>query len=290
MSKPETNYESPKEERFRSKQFWELFPTYWVFLYLMVLTLGPGLSGEAPWQHWTVFLALAALLVADVLISVRHRREDLREQHYRSEIQASQERRIAHFQRAIDANLEFTQALLVTQIKAAQSLDEKGRSQGDLERILGLERRVRELRQELWSPFNSNRYITMDSTLLITGVSASLQAIQTWLQFRDSRRAAAEFVLRREEAPGESRIQAEAVALDAIVPADVMATMTERARRCWERYHSVLKGGFLPEEIDEATEALKKCICRELSRIKALEGRIPEGVLQTWWRQYCEPE
>lgn len=127
----------------------------------------------------------------------------------------------------------------------------------------------------------------MDATTFIAGISATLQAVQTWLQFRDSHRAAAQFEERFSAASTDLSVLHEAERLTSIVPPLVLNTMIERVRRCWERYHEVLLGGFLPAEIDEATEALKQCICRELKRIRELEGHIPDGELRRWWSQYC---
>jgi hypothetical protein len=127
----------------------------------------------------------------------------------------------------------------------------------------------------------------MDPTLLISGVSAALQAVQTWLEFKDSRRAAAKFEERFASAAGDVRVAREAAYLGVLVPADVLDTMIERARKCWEMYHDVLRGGYLPREIDDATDSVKKCICRELRRIRELEGQIPDGELKRWWSQYC---
>src|SRR5688500_5817157 len=101
----------------------------------------------------------------------------------------------------------------------------------------------------------------IDPTVLISGVSALLKAIDTWVGYRDSRRAAEAF--RREQQAAEESIQVaqEARSLADIVPIDVLNVMTSRAERCWSRYREVLDGSFLPAEVDEATSAVKACIC-----------------------------
>ena len=43
---------------------------------------------------------------------------------------------------------------------------------------------------------------------------------------------------------------------------------------------------YLPGEIDDATEALKKCVCRELHRLQEVNGNIPHGILRNYWNQY----
>jgi hypothetical protein len=127
----------------------------------------------------------------------------------------------------------------------------------------------------------------MDPTLIVTGFSAVLQATQTWLQYRDSKRAAEAFRSRITNAPKETRILQQAATLAQLVPQPILDTLGGRARKCWERYLDVLKGDFLPGEVDEATQNVKKCLCRELKRIHDLNGSIPAGDLSEWWNAYC---
>ena len=135
------------------------------------------------------------------------------------------------------------------------------------------------------------RGYTMPAEIVITGIAAALQAVQTWLAFRDRSRAARVFdetFAQRRNAP-DTREQAEI--LITLVPPDVLSTMERRTRSCWERFHDVLKDEkeFLPEEVDNATDALKRCICRELSRIRKLNGDVlPHGDLSNWWSSYCK--
>jgi hypothetical protein len=129
--------------------------------------------------------------------------------------------------------------------------------------------------------------VNMDSALFVSGVSAVLQAIQTWLQFRDSKRASSEFQSRYRTSLADPEIVQQANVLDSIVPAEVMQTMLARARKCWKRYSEVLEGNFLPSEVDDATEAVKQCICRELKRIKDLNGVIPDGDLRKAADKFC---
>jgi len=130
----------------------------------------------------------------------------------------------------------------------------------------------------------------MDPTILLSGVSATLQAIQTWIQFRDSQRAARAFESQIERAPADRSIRRQAEALASLVPAEIIDTMTARARNCWTRYHGVLTGDYLPGEIDEATVSVRRCLCRELRRIKDLNILLPDGELQRWWDAYCSSD
>lgn len=128
----------------------------------------------------------------------------------------------------------------------------------------------------------------MDPTLFVSGVSAVLQAVQTWIQFRDSKRAAKEFELKYNSSLSDPTIINQANRLITIVPVDVLNQMLSRARKCWEKYNEVLKGQFLPAEVDDATEAVKHCICRELRRIEELNGFIPDGDLRLAAERFCK--
>lgn len=114
------------------------------------------------------------------------------------------------------------------------------------------------------------------------------QAIQTWITYRDSQRAARVFSETLKVAPALRATQLQAYQLRSIVPEPVLSTMEGRARKCWERFDNVLNGQYLPDEVDEATASVKACICRELSRIRELNaGVLPAGDLQLWWETYC---
>jgi len=135
------------------------------------------------------------------------------------------------------------------------------------------------------------RGYTIPAEIVIAGIAAALQAVQTWISFRDRARAARVFdetFAQRRDSPS-TREQAET--LITLVPPEVLSTMERRTRSCWEKYHAVLKDEkeFLPEEVDNATEALKRCICRELNRIRKLNRDVlPEGDLSNWWSFYCK--
>jgi hypothetical protein len=134
----------------------------------------------------------------------------------------------------------------------------------------------------------------MDPTTILAGVSALLQSIQTWYQVRDSRRASETFsgayeITLKSHLTGRMEIFYQAEMLENIVPKPVLLTMGKRLEKCWTRYHAVLEGDFLPAEIDEATQNVKRCVCRELSRLAELTGgEIPTGILSEWWTTYCQ--
>lgn len=128
----------------------------------------------------------------------------------------------------------------------------------------------------------------MDPSLLVAGISALLKAIDVWIRYRDSQRAEEAFRREQEEAPKTPQIQTEARALATIIPQDILDSLIARAERCWTGYKAVLEGRYLPDEVDDATEAVKSCICRELKRIDALGEPLPPGKLKTWQEKYCK--
>ena len=125
-----------------------------------------------------------------------------------------------------------------------------------------------------------------DPVTFIATVSAALQAVQTWLAVRDYRAAAQAGDAGFRSGATDQQAAGE---LATLVPREVLADMTKRVKGCWEKYRSVLNDDqeYLPDEVDNATEAVKRCICRELRRIHSLNDTVPAGDLQNWWNAYC---
>jgi hypothetical protein len=131
----------------------------------------------------------------------------------------------------------------------------------------------------------------MDPALFISGVSATMQAIQTWIKYRDYERASDVFDQQYSSGQTDPRIQAQSQILKSIVPKPVLDELTKRAKQCWDRYLEILKNPqkYLPQEIDDATLAVKACVSRELKRISDLnDGALPEGVLDDWRQEHSE--
>jgi type I restriction enzyme, R subunit len=130
----------------------------------------------------------------------------------------------------------------------------------------------------------------MAAEIIIAGISATLQAVDLWLSERDRRRAHRAFEAAYPRINTDLRLKAEARQLEALVPARVLENMQKRVERCWKSYNDILEDedGYLPKEVDDATVAVRKCICRELRRLYDLNGRIPPGTLAIWWEQYCK--
>lgn len=127
-----------------------------------------------------------------------------------------------------------------------------------------------------------------DPGLIVSGISAVLQAAQTWIAYRDSRRAAEEFRLEIERG-AQSPALANAASQLSLAPPNVLAALGDRVEECWNKYYEMLiapSGTYLPTDLDDATEAVKRCVCRELKRLKAVNGRLPPGKFSEWWRQY----
>jgi len=127
-----------------------------------------------------------------------------------------------------------------------------------------------------------------DFSIIIAGVSAAMQAIQTWVAFRDRKQAAQAYDKTFQEALSDIKVAEESSLLVSIVPMHILIVLAGRTDDCFNKYSNVLKaeGEFLPAEIDQATLAVKKCVCRELNRIYELNGSIPPGKLKQWWELY----
>lgn len=84
-------------------------------------------------------------------------------------------------------------------------------------------------------------------------------------------------------------IRIEASRLSFLIPEDIIRNILERLEKCWERYSNILKDdkNYLPEEIDNATDAVIACICRELQRFYKLNKSIPAGILREYWEKYA---
>lgn len=134
---------------------------------------------------------------------------------------------------------------------------------------------------------NSN-HKHMTNELIVATVSAGMQAVELWLNLKD--RIKAKIAIEQAETmQAEPAIQEAAQRL-LIIPKELLDTFNGRVDRCFTNYKDVLNDEqYLPKEIDDATEALKRCVCRELKRLHSVNGSIPEGPLRTWWEQYqCE--
>ena len=87
----------------------------------------------------------------------------------------------------------------------------------------------------------------------------------------------------------DSKLQQATKTVIQLIPGDTLEIFERRILYCKDLYNEMLdsKGEFLPREIDDATAAFMKCICRELTRIIALNGVLPpDPKFQGWWQQY----
>jgi hypothetical protein len=117
----------------------------------------------------------------------------------------------------------------------------------------------------------------VSAELLFSGVSALASCIQVWQGERNAEAAEQTFdadlksFLRSKEAINASRD------LEAVVPDEVIHELTAAAARCWDRYLEILRNRdkYLPQEIDDATEAVKACVGRELNRLTKLGQKLP---------------
>lgn len=132
----------------------------------------------------------------------------------------------------------------------------------------------------------------IEPSIIIAAFSAAMQTIQTWFAARDARKASKKANSAYKRTHEAKLAVTEGNRLSRIVPDDVLQAMEQRVMNCWQRYRDVMdpNQGRMPGEIDEATEALKRCLCEELRRINDLNGSIPSGKLRKWWETYCGEE
>lgn len=128
-----------------------------------------------------------------------------------------------------------------------------------------------------------------EPTTIIAAISAAMQSIQTWVSVRDARRTSNTARIGFERTYRAKLAKTQSARLKQLIPEDVLKLLEDRIERCWERYRHIIdpNTGSTPDEIDDATKALKECICKELNRIFELNGFIPAGKLRQWWNSYC---
>jgi hypothetical protein len=126
------------------------------------------------------------------------------------------------------------------------------------------------------------------ASLLFAGISAALSAIQVWQASRNKEAAAKQFDETFNKAKGAPETHKAAEQLLTIAPPEVIKQLEGRAESCWTNYRTVLGGPYLPAEVDNATDAVKACVCRELVRIHDINGReIPERWRGQWEAYAC---
>lgn len=123
--------------------------------------------------------------------------------------------------------------------------------------------------------------------LFFSGISATAAAIGVWQKTRDSKKSAAVFDDVFDEVKESDVAEEAAVQLVKKIPGEVIKDLEARADLCWTNYRNVLGGEYLPAEIDQATAAVQACVCRELTRIKVLNGDIPERWMAQWEIYSC---
>jgi len=128
-----------------------------------------------------------------------------------------------------------------------------------------------------------------NATLTIALIAGGLQAVETWVTFRDRKQALEQFESSYLTSLNLEVPTREVTLLNEILPADVLALMVKRTENCMEKYKAVLADDtkYFPEDVDNATQAVKACVCRELRRIHELNGSLPQhGSLGAWWTQF----
>jgi hypothetical protein len=126
------------------------------------------------------------------------------------------------------------------------------------------------------------------ASLFFAGISAAMAAIQVWQASRNKDAAVQKFDQTFQDTLKDPETQAAAQQLLNVAPADVVRDLVGRAEKCWTSYRKVLGGPFLPDEIDNATDSVRACVCRELGRIHKINGgKIPHRWRNQWDAYDC---
>jgi hypothetical protein len=124
----------------------------------------------------------------------------------------------------------------------------------------------------------------------LANVSAVTASAESWFALRDQKQAARAYREALDYARESGITRDEAKFLERVLPPQTTRILIERTDRCIAEYNKIMQSReeYLPNELDDATEAVMKCICRELSRIHRLTGSFRSlGVMDSWWKQWC---
>lgn len=123
---------------------------------------------------------------------------------------------------------------------------------------------------------------------IIATIKNGMEAIKAWYDIGDRQAARRKLEQEHTEETGsQPEVMQEAQQLATLIPEDILRSFQERTEKCWTRYKNVLSTpGYLPEEVDEATQAVIACVCRELNRLFEVNKNIPDGVLKNYWDNY----
>lgn len=126
----------------------------------------------------------------------------------------------------------------------------------------------------------------MSPELITATISAGMQAIELWINLKD-REKAKNALTQIPIIQNTAENRGEAINLTNLLSPELLETFSGRVKKCFDKYQSVLNDEkFLPQEIDDATIAVRRCVCRELARLKDLNGFIPDGILFRYWKVY----
>lgn len=130
--------------------------------------------------------------------------------------------------------------------------------------------------------------------MFLASLQAGMQAIQTWISVKDSRKVASRFREARDQFKVDPAIHSEAKRLQNLLPPATLSKLIAGVGQCFHHYDEivadVLNGTRFDNELEIAsTVTLQSCVCRRLQYILASNGHLPTPTLEKWWREYgCE--
>jgi hypothetical protein len=126
--------------------------------------------------------------------------------------------------------------------------------------------------------------------LIIATVSALLQGIDTWLAYRDARRARHHAQVVFQSTLTNPQTITRARVLVELVPKETLDRIHRKVNKCYDKFNEMLDNvgdKYFPDDVTEAsTGALPYCVCDSLYIMKNVVGDLPDEELRDAWRKY----
>ena len=111
---------------------------------------------------------------------------------------------------------------------------------------------------------------------VVSTIKNSIEAIKIWFELKDRHQAKQKLnELSLELTRDEDKVKQEANEVVRLIPEDILRAFQKRIDECKVRYQKVLESSddYFEDQVDSATRAYIKCICRELNRVYELNKK-----------------
>lgn len=129
------------------------------------------------------------------------------------------------------------------------------------------------------------------ASLILSGISAAMQSIQTWMLYRDRGKAAEAFKKEYTESKVNPQLLKEAQQLEEGVSKELLSIINKRLNRCWKAWLEILDANpdlYTDIQIDDSTLKFKQCCCKELNRLLEVGEQFTEEHQEKWKIFECE--